>query len=672
MPNPGWFLRLAAALALTAGFSTAQVYSPKVLRKGQIDASSLESLVQGIYAEAGATTDREKAEAIWRFFLTDGRFVEPGFWYHIAGWAYEEPKGEVLDAVKLLNSYGFGLCYHIAPLLEAVFEAGGFPDARVWFLTGHTVTEVFYEGRYHYYDSDMMGYNCLDRQKPPGCLIASVRDLEEDGSIITGKLLSPTRADPELVDDPWYPADLRAKAMDGLAELFTTKDDNYLFPFQRYALGHTMDVALRPGERMVRYFEPERDGLYYLPYACEGDGCREFPREVARWNIRTEDGPKSQKDHRRWATGKLEYRPEVAGAGESAAFDVVSPYVTIGAEFRVSGALSVPGAAWRIDTSTDGGRSWTNAGTIAAPFTGTWRVEPRTLVRSEHGRLTAVSGKYAYRVRLTAEGGVTVGESVRDFRITTRFQLNPRTLPAVEPGVNEYVYRPSPPRQRYELPIDLARLKLFAGAVQNVRYVEEDGQGLLIPASAGPAELIFEAELPDGGALAGFHAGGRFLEIRDGLAPDKLTAEVRKTAVDPNPHGRPPRASLAWSTEADGEYRTLWEYRRELRWLDGEPVRRLLRWPEVDREVASLPAETRKVYVRYRFDGMALDDVRLAVVSADRPSTGKLLVTHVWDENGRTKRYTARLDPSGGEQRYTVRARPGTTVRNRAIIFECR
>ena len=117
---------LALALVLTAGLE-AQVYSPTVLRKGQVDTSNLTALAQGIYAQTGAVTDRQKAEAIWRFFLTDGRFVKPGFWYHIAGWAYEEPLGEVLDPLELLNSYGFGLCYHIAPLLEAVWEAGGFP-----------------------------------------------------------------------------------------------------------------------------------------------------------------------------------------------------------------------------------------------------------------------------------------------------------------------------------------------------------------------------------------------------------------------------------------------------------------------------------------------------------------------------------------------------------------
>src|ERR1700683_1955725 len=156
-------MKRIALVLLMAAVSHAQVYSPRISAKGQIDSWDLATLIRGIYDHAHAATPREKAEAIWRFFLTDGRFVKPGFWYHIAGWAYEEPMGEVLDPLKLLNSYGFGLCYHIAPVLEAVWKAGGFADARVWFLTGHTVAEVYYDGAYHYYDSDMMGYNTIGR-----------------------------------------------------------------------------------------------------------------------------------------------------------------------------------------------------------------------------------------------------------------------------------------------------------------------------------------------------------------------------------------------------------------------------------------------------------------------------------------------------------------------------
>jgi hypothetical protein len=239
-------LRFGAALL--ASCAMAQVYSPLVLREGQPDPTNLQRFVSTIYRNAGAQTPRQKAEAIWRFFLTDGRFVKPGFWYHIAGWAYEEPTGEVLDPLKLLNSYGFGLCYHIAPLLEAAFEAGGFEDARVWFLTGHTVTEVFYDGGYHYFDSDMMGYNVAGadyRNKP----VASVRQMERDNSIMLAKLISPKRVKGGSVDNPWYPADVRAAAMTDLAGVFTSTSDNYLFPETRYSLGQREVNSLLPAGR---------------------------------------------------------------------------------------------------------------------------------------------------------------------------------------------------------------------------------------------------------------------------------------------------------------------------------------------------------------------------------------------------------------------------------------
>ncbi|MDD1717378.1 MAG: hypothetical protein LUQ45_03915, partial [Methanoregulaceae archaeon] len=188
-------IAVVVVMVLLAGSLAAQVVSPRVLVKGQIDTTDLTTFAEGIYRAAGAVTPRQKAEAIWRFFLTDGRFVTPGFWYHIAGWAYEEPEGEVLDPIKLLNSYGFGLCYQIAPLLQATYHAGGFEHARVWFLTGHTVTEVFYDGAYHYYDSDMLGYSAVGEGDPRRLPVASVRQIALDGAILTGKLKSSREVD---------------------------------------------------------------------------------------------------------------------------------------------------------------------------------------------------------------------------------------------------------------------------------------------------------------------------------------------------------------------------------------------------------------------------------------------------------------------------------------------
>src|SRR4051794_549657 len=372
---------------------SAQIYSPNVLREGQPDSTDLTRFTAGIYRQAKAATPREKAEAIWRFFLTDGRFVKPGFWYHIAGWAYEEPYGEVLDPMKLLNSYGFGLCYHIAPLLEAVFEAGGFADARCWFLTGHTVTEVFYDGAYHYFDSDMMGYNVAGDGSFRGKPVVSVRDLERNGAIILQKLQTPDQVKPGVVDVPWYPGDVRERAMDGLAGLFTTTTDNYLYPFTRYSPGHSMDFVLRPGEKLIRFFAPEEPGLFYLPYKFDGKRWSEFPNEVAEYHIRTADGPRSQKDTRLWATGRIEYTPPAPNQAVTV-IDMPSPYVIIDARFTMRPELASESSWLRVDASIDGGRTWAPAGELKGPHQGDWSTEPQMLLKSEHGRLTSVSGFY--------------------------------------------------------------------------------------------------------------------------------------------------------------------------------------------------------------------------------------------------------------------------------------
>ena len=70
-----------------------------------------------------------------------------------------------------------------------------------------------------------------------------------------------------------------------------------------------MSFVLRPGEKMIRYFHPEAPGLDYLPFKYDGVSWQEFPQEIAAYQIKTKDGPKSQKDARSWGTGKIEYRP---------------------------------------------------------------------------------------------------------------------------------------------------------------------------------------------------------------------------------------------------------------------------------------------------------------------------------------------------------------------------
>lgn len=648
-------LKMLLLAAMFAGVVSAQIYSPKVLRDGQPDASDLKKFTAAIYRQANATTPRAKAEAIWRFFLTDGRFVKPGFWYHIAGWAYEEPGGEVLDPIKLLNSYGFGLCYHIAPLLEAIYEAGGFADARVWFLTGHTVTEVFYDGGYHYFDSDMLGYNVKGSGPFQGKPVACVRQLEQDSSIILGKMAGPRDVRSNEVDYPWYPADLREAAMPGLAELFTTTADNYLFPYTRYSSGHSMDFVLRPGEKLTRYFHPEEPGLAYLPYKFDGKEWREFPEEIPRYKIRTADGPRSQRDDRAWATGSIEYTPPSAGAERVLTFDMPSPYVIIDARFTMNAGMA-PGTSLRVDTSTDGGASWERAGEAKGPHTGAWTVEPRVLARSEHGRWTAVSGTYGYKVRITCTGKPL--PRVTGLRLTSRIQLNPRTLPAVESGTNAMVYSAASAMEWSPHPV---RMKHIENS--NFEVIEEHAQSFLRPPADAEGKAVFELSA-NGRDLVGFDAGARFLDLHGNLAPEKLTAETRATAVT-SPAGT---AAIEWSLNREGPFTKLWSYPAKLEWRDGDPVDRMLMWPQAFEQIRHLPPGTKRVYVRLRSAGPSIDDIRLAVLSRGQDPRGKIRITHVWREAGSLKQHIETLGASERQRRYSIVA--NGKIQNEAILME--
>jgi hypothetical protein len=641
-------------LIFTATLS-AQVYSPKLLREGQPDSSNLKKFVQVIYEHADARTPREKAEAIWRFFLTDGRFVKPGYIYHIAGWAYEEPSGEVLDPIKLLNSYGFGLCYHIAPLLQSVFDAGGFEDARTWFLTGHTVTEVFYDGKYHYFDSDMMGYNVIGEGAFRGERVASVRDLEQNPNIILAKLQAADKVKPGTVDSPWYPADVRAKAMTGLAGLFSSTKDNYLYSGKRYTAGHSMDFVLRPGETLIRYFAPEEPGLFYLPYKFDGQRWTEFPQEVSQYQIRTEDGPHSQKDDRSWATGRIEYNPPAPVDQNVTVIRMPSPYVIVDARFSMTAELRSVSASLRFETSTDGGTTWKTAGELKGLHQGEWSTEPAVIAKSEHGRLTAVSGSYGYEIKITKTGGSAT--RLRGLHLVSRFQLNPRTLPYLQTGENQLVYSSAAPTRRIEIPAPLEH-----APVHDLQFINEAGQGLLRPLPGKNGEAIYALEA-DGDQLTGFEAGARFLDLRNGLAPNKLTAETRHTTVVTQKG----TAALSWSTNPNGPFHELWRFPEDRKLRVGDPIERLLPWPEAFRQVHSLPQGTKRVYVKFMSAGPAFDQIRLAVYAAAVPPDGSLKITQVWRTGGTRREHVELIDAKSAEHRFKIAA--GSSVQNEAVIM---
>ena len=640
------FRNSIVGVALLCGMSSlhAQVYSPKIMTPDQVDTTNLKALARDIYRNIHAVTPRAKAEAIWRFYLTDGRFVKPGMFYHIPGWAYEEPLGEVLDPIKLLNSYGFGLCYQDAPLLQATWDAGGFERTRVWFLTGHTVAEVFYDGQYHYYDSDMMGYTTVGDGPVKTSHVASVEELESDRNILLGKLAAANQVKTGAVDSPWYNADVRAGAIGDLADIFSSTEDNYVYASTRYPQGHSMDFVLRPGERMIRYYHQADSSLRYLPYTTDDQHWQEFPKDYDA-SLLVKNGPGSEKDSRRWSTGLIEYRPIARGSSDNTpetqvVYSMPSPYVIFDARFSMSASLPDAAQSLIVETSINAGHTWTLASTLHGAFSGTWVTKPAIVDQSAHGELNTVTGTYGYLVRLTLRGaGADFSHSIKDLLLTTSFEFNPRTLPVIAPGTNVLNYE-SADVIRTELPIRADDAATFAASTENIKLISDKGQGYLVNTPETDGQMIFALSPAATGQLSGFDAGGRFLDLRNGLAPDKLTAELRHVVPWPTTPNVPQTASIAWSTKPNGPWTTLWTYVPNVQRPDENPVPQTLRWPEVDRSVRNLGTGSTKVYVRYRFRNLAMDAVRLATLQPTLARQSPLSITHRWTQNGKTAEHT--------------------------------
>ena len=191
--------------------------------------------------------------------------------------------------------------------------------------------------------------------------------------------------------------------------------------------------------------------------------------------------------------------------------------------------------------------------------------------------------------------------------------------------------------QRRSVPVRLDSVNRQAIRVSGYGLSRGAGPGLPARQFICPGRGHLRTEKSRRVSTQRIRAGGRFLDIWDGLAPDKLTAEVRKLQLKLEGATDVPRLGrLEWSASLDAPFQSLWTYHPPTDWKYGQPIDRVLLWPEVDRGVTRLPVDCRRVFVRYRLQGnMALDSVRLAVTSAGSPKSSQLQITrHPGDGHG--------------------------------------
>ena len=173
-------------------------------------------------------------------------------WAHTPQKPMASQKVIELDPILLLNVHGSGYCGIQSGMLEAVYQSrpGGEPgkpaiDARRWFLGGglvHSVTDAFYDGRWHYYDVDQSGWGG-DAEKE----VWSVADVLADRKGYYGPKTT-------LKSQPFYAGDKNGAWVDQV-------DPKTCYTFQDTVMaGHEMAFALRKGETFTRFFGEKAAG----------------------------------------------------------------------------------------------------------------------------------------------------------------------------------------------------------------------------------------------------------------------------------------------------------------------------------------------------------------------------------------------------------------------------
>lgn len=503
------------------------VRTPRILREGQPDLSSVEAIAASLVKPGLSQAD--KAMAVYDFVRT-----------HIYHWgtAKEYPDrnsydyGVVYDPVKLINVYGYGYCFQNRAAAEALWQAAGL-EARSAGIGGHSIAEVFYDGQYHYLDTDQHGYCLL----PDGKTVASIDQVSRDPIALILNQPHPS--------NPFFPAGKDPKIPYESKVLFTgyfaSTDDNF-YQHDKTVMGHRMDITLLPGMRYERRFSS--DGRWNIH-----NSGSEFEYKVGYHDPRV--GPKDFLSDTGYANGDLLYQPDLttrsaeyatgvwdesnihvtdsglvpAEPGKPAwcVFRIRLPYAIVGWPTSFVGPANVKGAAvvsavlhrqaddtaQGLDVSVDRGHTWTPVWTNLA--TG------KTQALVDLGELPFARYEYLLRIRLGDDK--SAGARLETLAIRTGFQIAPRSLPALAEGKNRMTFRLGDETETHEFVADLKNSDNFVRDLKSYKGVWLQG-GSIVSKLGRPGEVIYELKPPKPGTVAGFHVELGCRREPFGLHPD--------------------------------------------------------------------------------------------------------------------------------------------------------
>ncbi len=519
-------------------------HTPWIVSEHVPDFSTLDSLVAD--RRFAGKSGEELAIALWQVMVD----AELGIFHYCP--AQEMLWGkDVYDPLKVFNVYGFTICHCHANVLAMLCRAAGF-DSRIANITGHEGTEVFYDGRWHYFDADIQMFHRL--RPPRDDVIASRQDTYEDPSLVSDQ------------PNPSFPYHIPDRLPERFARLYESEPE---YPDVMEEKIHSMDFRLRPGEEMTRYFHHRGRWVVFPTY----------PAAFTRW--RAETGPEGPTERfwprRQWGNGFFRYAPDLTdgsrdaeigadsldgltpspaglaagSSGGAAVFAFESPYVYCGMPDPMRRLPPVDGAVLQAAFDLPEGAS----ASIEAASERSTRWKPLWVSGGRSGRVECkvdftelADARYRLRLRFALLGEAA---TLRSFETRLWFMVSPHSLPALTAaGENRMslhcrdrfglATRPIMIETRTDEP-DWSE-KTFATA--NLRHDPESWQRLIPEDASRPWQVVYELAAPEGGTMAwvsayaiiegrkpGEPGDGQTVRIEIADAPDGPWTTIRERPI---------------------------------------------------------------------------------------------------------------------------------------------
>lgn len=404
-----------------------QVCNVKVVTDANPDFSDIDSLIHS--ATARWPTTAEKCGALFYWVHIARRQTAPMIFHGV----------EVTDPIRQFNDFGYTMCSTVAGVNCGLWHHLGLP-VRFWDVTLHSVSECFYDKRWHIYDNSMSAiYTLCD-----GRTIAGVEDLgrkdaceasdnrSEMGHVVKYHCLTATSPNGFLTG-----ADC-ARDLAQESRCFNPNGLKLRTYYNNWDWGHRYILTLCAGESYTRHYHSlGNDPDFYVPNRGkdpEAANTRYHIRGNGVWICHpklTADGLRRSAFSSHGVTAaSAVLQPEKAGLPGEVVFKIRAANIIASQVIRIRGVCQTPQERVTLAVSTTAGQTWSQVGEISGEESFT----------EEYSLREEVNGSYEVLVKLTLSTASDPGAvRLEDIVIETRTMLNSKTQPQLRLGRNTVV-----------------------------------------------------------------------------------------------------------------------------------------------------------------------------------------------------------------------------------------